>query len=225
VGGVGLLRLLPFVRGATLSLSGLDFFSGGSPVDFAFTFCSLVLLFEPGGRPGPRLMGAVELGGADLSSFSDFLLTGADKLEASMSLSSIFSRSLIVLLMPFALRFFEGLTGNGCEDSLIIWPSITWVRTCGLTTHFGVGTSPASPSVEAVVFVWVLGVVETFDEFVLLGALSNEGGLLMLGGPRLGMGGLTSLVRVGGPNELSEFAWMGVGGTDVVGMDVEAAGI
>ena len=120
---------------------------------------------------------------------------------------------------------FEGLTGNGCEDSLIIWPSITWVRTCGLTTHFGVGTSPASPSVEAVVFVWVLGVVETFDEFVLLGALSNEGGLLMLGGPRLGMGGLTSLVRVGGPNELSEFAWMGVGGTDVVGMDVEAAGI
>jgi len=68
VGGVGvgvggLLRLLPFVSGATLSLSGLDFFSGGSPVGFTFPFCSLVLLFEPGGRPGPRLMGAVELGG------------------------------------------------------------------------------------------------------------------------------------------------------------------
>jgi len=168
-------------------------------------------------------MGAVELGGADLSSFSDFLLTGADKLEASMSLSSIFSRSLIVLLMPFALRFFEGLTGNGCEDSLIIWPSITWVRTWGLTTHFGVGTRPASPSVEVVVLVWVVG-VDTFDEFVLLGALSNEGGLLMLGGPRFGMGGLTSLVRVGGPNEFSELAWMGVGGTAVVGMDVKVTG-
>lgn len=63
------------------------------------------------------------------------------------------------------------------------------------------------------------------EGFVLLGAFSNEGGLLMLGGPRLGMGGLTSFVRVGGPNELSVFAWMGVGGTDEVGMDVEAAGI
>lgn len=119
-GGGGVLRLLPLVSGATLSLSGLDFFSGGSPVGFTLPVCSLVLLFEPGGRPGPRLVGAVVFGGADLSSFSDFLLTGADKLEASMSLSSIFSRSLIVLLMPFALRFFVGLTGNGCEDSLII---------------------------------------------------------------------------------------------------------
>lgn len=65
----------------------------------------------------------------------------------------------------------------------------------------------------------------TLEGFVLLGAFSNEGGLLMLGGPRLGMGGLTSFVRVGGPNELSGFVWMGVGGTDEVGMDVEAAGI
>jgi len=45
-----------------------------------------------------------------------------------------------------------------------------------------------------------------FEELELLGAFSNEGGLLMLGGPRLGMGGLTSFVRVGGPNELSVFA-------------------
>jgi len=108
------------VSGATTSLSVLGFFSGGSPVVFTFAFGSFVLLFEPGGRPGPRLMGAVVFGGADLSSFSDFLLTGADKLEASISLSSIFSRSLIVLLIPFALRFLLGLTGNGCEDSLII---------------------------------------------------------------------------------------------------------
>ena len=33
-----------------------------------------------------------------------YILYLPDKLEASMSLSSIFSRSLIVLLMPFALR-------------------------------------------------------------------------------------------------------------------------
>lgn len=59
----------------------------------------------------------------------------------------------------------------------------------------------------------------------MLGAFSNEGGLLMLGGPRLGMGGLTSFVRVGGPNEFSGFVWMGVGGTEEVGMDVEAGGI
>jgi len=60
-------------------------------------------------------------------------------------------------------------------------------------------------------------------ELVMFGGFSNEGGgLLMLGGPRLGMGGLTSFVRVGGPNEFSALVWMGVGGTDEVGMDVEA---
>ena len=86
---VGLLWLLPFVKGATLSfsvelvlLAVFCLFSGGSPpADFVFPFCSLEdLLFEPGGRPGPRFTGAVEFGGpaADLSSFSDFLLTGAE---------------------------------------------------------------------------------------------------------------------------------------------------
>lgn len=89
-----------------------------------------------------------------------------------------------------------------------------------MTTAFGVGTRPGSPSVKLCVKLWVVG-VEAF-EFEMVGAFSNEGGLLMLGGPRLGMGGLTSFVRVGGPNEFSEFAWMGVGGTEEVGMDVEA---
>ena len=87
-GGGGVLRLLPLVSGATLSLSGLDFFSGGSPVDFTFPVCSLVLLFEPGGRPGPLLMGAVAFGGTDLSSFSDFLRTGAEKEKINIELAS-----------------------------------------------------------------------------------------------------------------------------------------
>ena len=72
--------------------------------------------------------------------------------------------------------------------------------------------------------------VKAFDGLavltVLLGtSFSNAGGLEMLGGPRLGIGGLTSFVSVGGPNEFSEFACIGVGGTAEVGMDDEAAGI
>ena len=71
----------------------------------------------------------------------------------------------------------------------MMWPSMTCVKTWGLTTALGVGVTVGSVS----------GVGGTGAGN--LGAMTGgpELGPLMLGGPRLGIGGLTSLVSIGGP--------------------------
>ena len=100
---------------------------------------------------------------------------------------------------PFLL--FVGLTGNGVEDSLILTPSMTCVRTWGLTTALGVTPTDGSES-------------EGGGAGVVLGRTPGgtcSGGPLMLGGARLGMGGLTSLVSIGGPLSVGLVTgWIGV---------------
>lgn len=83
-------------------------------------------------------------------------------------------------------------------------PSMTCVRTCGLTTALGVGTRPGS--MIAGTLGGAVGAVVVGAGLVAAG-LSSDGGLI--GGPRLGIGGFISFVRVGGPSRGSDMGMFG----------------
>ena len=75
-----------------------------------------------------------------------------------------------------------GLTGKGWEDSLIMWPSMTWVSTCGFTTAFGVDITGGGT--ESAV---------SFDFDIKAGRVK-----VVFGWPKFGIGGIISFVNVGG---------------------------
>ena len=94
-----------------------------------------------------------------------------------------------------------GLTGKGVEDSLMMCPSMMWVKTWGLTTALG-GTATVGSGSDVGGAGAGLGGGPT--------GVICRGGPLMLGGPRLGIGGLTSLVSMGGPlSVVLVRGWMG----------------
>jgi len=109
--------LLLFSGGSLLPLFG----GGVRLLDPFFTLGFLLL--EPGGLPGPRFTGPVGV-------FSSFFF-GAERLESSMSLSSIFWMFWMsfwiarLIGLPSTFRFLVGLTGKGWDDSLMTCPSIT----------------------------------------------------------------------------------------------------
>ena len=86
--------------------------------------------------------------------------------------------------------FVAGVMGKGCDDSLMMWPSMMWVRTCGLTTAFGVVA--AGWAAVADESCWTLGGAETGALVAVVVRVVEEvdsgGGLI--GGPRFGIGGL-----------------------------------
>jgi len=196
----GSLELFCGVRGALIrgvtalfSLSLFSFFSGGStvgrtpPTDlFLSLFWLFLLLEEPGGLPGPLLTGTVVLGGG--------AGTAEDTGGVGPDLVSSFSDLRL-------MGVFVGLTGKGVEDSLMMCPSMMCVRTWGLTTALG-GTATVGSGSDVGGAGAGLGGGPT--------GVICRGGPLMLGGPRLGIGGLISLVSMGGPlSVVLVRGWMG----------------
>ena len=69
---------------------------------------------------------------------NEYLETNQISISILRKLGFVFDTKYIDMNLPFGSR------GNGVDDSCMMCPSITWVRTFGFTTALGVFDSPST---------------------------------------------------------------------------------